>query len=178
MKKIMTFVLAGALAVASCVAFTACDNSHEPTQPNIGTLPVKATPYATSFFNVYFPAFYELAPYPGFFDNYDHDETVCLIIDNVDEFKAAAPSGATLPLLHIDFERYSLVIGQHMMGSGGYVFERQGIDAGSDPMTLNLVYYRKSGGVYSPSAETYGFWGLYPKLPEKPITVNVISYSK
>ena len=89
----------------------------------------------------------------------------------MEEFEAVAPPSVVLPV--IDFEKYTLIIGQHLLGDPGYSFEKQVVDTESDKMTLNLVYKQLKGG--TPAIMTiFYFWGLYDKLPEKTLTVNKI----
>ena len=76
----------------------------------------------------------------------------------MDDFKAVAPESVTLP--EIDFDKYTLIIGQVVMGSPGYRFVSQSIHTD----TLKVVYKNLGGG--SPDTMTsYYFWGLYDKLP-------------
>ena len=129
--------------------FVACNDSEESEY--IGTPPVTASADVSAFFKTYLPSSSSSHPEPEF--NFSE-------IDSVE-----------LPV--IDFDKYTLIIGQHWMGHPGYSFEKQVVDTESDKMTLNLVYKQLKGG--TPAIMTiFYFWGLYDKLPEKTLTVNKI----
>ena len=134
--------------------FVACNDSEESEY--IGTPPVTASADVSAFFKTYLPSSSSSHPEPEF---------------NFSEIEAVAPPSVELPV--IDFDKYTLIIGQHWMGHPGYSFEKQAVDTESDKMTLNLVYKQLKGG--TPAIMTiFYFWGLYDKLPEKTLTVNKI----
>ena len=97
-------------------------------------------------------------------------ETECFLINSTEEFEAVAPPSAVLPV--IDFEKYTLIIGQHLLGHPGYSFEKQAVDTESGKMTLNLVY-SKMGGASPTVITTFYVWGLYSKLPGSAIDVKI-----
>lgn len=150
--------------------FVACNDSEEPEA--IGTPPVTVPTDVSAFFKTYLPSSSYSRPEPEFnFSEIDFRDTECFVINSMEEFKAVAPPAVELPV--IDFEKYTLIIGQHWMGHPGYNFEKQAVDTESDKMTLNLVYKELKGG--TPASMTiFYFWGLYTKLPEKTLTVNKI----
>lgn len=124
------------------------------------------------FFKTYLPSSSSSHPEPEFnFSEIDDRDIECFVINSMEEFEAVAPPSVELPV--IDFDKYTLIIGQHWMGHPGYSFEKQAVDTESDKMTLNLVYKQLKGG--TPAIMTiFYFWGLYDKLPEKTLTVNKI----
>lgn len=70
--------------------------------------------------------------------------------------------------------KYTLIIGQHLLGDPGYSFEKQAVDTDTESgkMTLNLVYSRMGGA--SPTViTTFYVWGLYSKLPGSAIDVKI-----
>lgn len=82
----------------------------------------------------------------------------------MEEFEAVAPPSVELPV--IDFDKYTLIIGQHWMGHPGYSFEKQAVDTESDKMTLNLVYKQLKGG--TPAIMTIFISGDYTtNFPKK-----------
>lgn len=148
--------------------FVACDDSEEPEA--IGTPPVTAPADVSAFFKTYLPPSSYSHSEPAFgFSEIDYQDTECFVINSLEEFKAVAPPSVELP--GIDFDKYTLIIGQHWMGDPGYSFEKQAVDTESDKMTLNLVYKRMEGA-HPAIVTTFYFWGLYTKLPEKTLTVN------
>ena len=148
----------------------ACDDSKEPEV--VGTPPVAASEEVTAFFTTHLPeSSYNCSEVKFNFSEIDFGETECFLINSTEEFEAVAPPSVELPV--IDFDKYTLIIGQHWMGHPGYSFEKQAVDTESDKMTLNLVYKQLKGG--TPAIMTiFYFWGLYDKLPEKTLTVNKI----
>ena len=148
----------------------ACDDSKEPEV--VGTPPVAASEEVTAFFTTHLPeSSYNCSEVKFNFSEIDFGETECFLINSTEEFEAVAPPSVELPV--IDFDKYTLIIGQHWMGHPGYSFEKQAVDTESDKMILNLVYKQLKGG--TPAIMTiFYFWGLYDKLPEKTLTVNKI----
>ena len=150
--------------------FVACNDSEESEY--IGTPPVTASADVSAFFKTYLPSSSSSHPEPEFnFSEIDDRDIECFVINSMEEFEAVAPPSVELPV--IDFDKYTLIIGQHWMGHPGYSFEKQAVDTESDKMTLNLVYKQLKG--CTPAIMTiFYFWGLYDKLPEKTLTVNKI----
>ena len=147
-----------------CVLFLGLFASCKGLEPtgDAGILPVSAPEDVESFFESHLPP-----------SDYSHsntsfnfcEETECFVINDVDDFKAVAPESVTLP--EIDFDKYTLIIGQVVMGNPGYRFVSQSIHGD----TLKVVYKNLGGG--SPAVMTsYYFWGLYDKLP-KAVTLDV-----
>jgi hypothetical protein len=75
------------------------------------------------------------------------------------------------PFPDIDFSKYTLIIGEKTMPSGGYYVNRQELNIKLN--TLNV--YLKNDLDYRPQVLTHlYFWGLYPKYG-KNISLNVIT---
>ena len=147
----------------------ACDDSKEPEV--VGTPPVAASEEVTAFFTTHLPeSSYNCSEVKFNFSEIDFGETECFLINSTEEFEAVAPPAVELPV--IDFVKYTLIIGQHWMGDPGYTFEKQAVDSDSDKMILNLVY-KRLGGAHPASMTNFYFWGLYAKLPEKTINVDI-----
>ena len=134
----------------------ACDDSKEPEV--VGTPPVAASEEVTAFFTTHLPeSSYNCSEVKFNFSEIDFGETECFLINSTEEFEAVAPPSVVLPV--IDFEKYTLIIGQHLLGESG-------------KMTLNLVYSRMGGA--SPTViTTFYVWGLYSKLPGSAIDVKI-----
>lgn len=149
--------------------FVACNDSEESEA--IGTPPVSAPTDVSAFFKTYLPSSSYSHPEPEFnFSEIDDRDIECFVINSMEEFEAVAPPAVELPV--IDFDKYTLIIGQHWMGSPGYSFEKQAVDTESEKMTLNLVY-TQSKGAHPAIMTSFYFWGLYTKLPEKTLTANI-----
>lgn len=149
----------------------ACDDSKEPEV--VGTPPVAASEEVTAFFTTHLPeSSYNCSEVKFNFSEIDFGETECFLINSTEEFEAVAPPSVVLPV--IDFEKYTLIIGQHLLGDPGYSFEKQAVDTDTESgkMTLNLVYSRMGGA--SPTViTTFYVWGLYSKLPGSAIDVKI-----
>ena len=149
----------------------ACDDSKEPEV--VGTPPVAASEEVTAFFTTHLPeSSYNCSEVKFNFSEIDFGETECFLINSTEEFEAVAPPSVGLPV--IDFEKYTLIIGQHLLGDPGYSFEKQAVDTDTESgkMTLNLVYSRMGGA--SPTViTTFYIWGLYSKLPGSAIDVKI-----
>ena len=149
----------------------ACDDSKEPEV--VGTPPVAASEEVTAFFTTHLPeSSYNCSEVKFNFSEIDFGETECFLINSTEEFEAVAPPSVVLPV--IDFEQYTLIIGQHLLGDPGYSFEKQAVDTDTESgkMTLNLVYSRMGGA--SPTViTTFYVWGLYSKLPGSAIDVKI-----
>lgn len=139
-----------------CVLFLGLFASCKGIDPtgDAGVLPVSASEDVESFFESHLPP-----------SDYSHsntsfnfgEETECFVINDVDDFKAVAPESVTLP--EIDFDKYTLIIGQVVMGSPGYRFVSQSIHTD----TLKVVY-KNLGGASPATMTSYYFWGLYDML--------------
>lgn len=125
----------------------ACDDSKEPEV--VGTPPVAASEEVTAFFTTHLPeSSYNCSEVKFNFSEIDFGETECFLINSTEEFEAVAPPSVVLPV--IDFEKYTLIIGQHLLGDPGYSFGKQAVDTDTESgkMTLNLVYSRMGiGGI-------------------------------
>lgn len=149
--------------------FVACNDSEEPEA--IDTPPVTVPTDVSAFFKTYLPPSSYSHPEPEFnFSEIDFRDTECFVINSMEEFKAVAPPAVELPV--IDFDKYTLIIGQHWMGDPGYTLQKQVVDTESEKMTLNLVY-KRLGGAHPTAMTNFYFWGLYTKLPEKTAAVDI-----
>lgn len=76
-------------------------------------------------------------------------------------------------LPNIDFDRYTLIIGQQMMPYWGFYIVKKELEANDKGLRLT-IYARNEGEVLPTAIQHLYFWNLYPKLSEKTIIVNVI----
>lgn len=155
------------LSFISGILLVSCNEHKIKPEDFTGTLPVTADKDVTAFFEANLP--------PSSSSLLDCEfkfssKTECFIIDSIDEFKDVSPKGVALP--QIDFNRYSLVIGQVVLNHGGYLFERQSIDIQSDKVTL-FVRYKELSGFYTTAFENFYFWGLYDKIPDLPFKLEI-----
>ena len=165
--KIRTLILAAALLLSGA-GFAGCSDSDEaPTAA--GTPPVTPSQEITDFFEAH------LSGYSSDF-NFSHIdcyETECFLINTVDGLREIVPEPIELP--DIDFAKYSLIVGQYVFEEPRYSLESQAVETGTDVLTLNMVYRVLDGA--APAVEApYYFWGLYDKLPEYEVNVNITTF--
>ena len=133
---------------------------------NVSVEPVAASDDVSRFIETYLPAVSYSESAFSFEGNAD-----IIIINSMDEFKAAVPVSVGIPL--IDFDRYTLVLGQIIKGDPGYSFERQWAQVETDQVILNVKYKQYIGA--TPAVVTwFGFWGIYPKFPDLPVILNMM----
>ena len=165
--KIRTLILAAALLLLGA-AFAGCSDSDEaPTAA--GTPPVAPSQEITDFFEAH------LSGYSSDF-NFSHIdcyETECFLINTVDGLREIVPEPIELP--DIDFAKYSLIVGQYVFEEPSYSLESQAVETGTDVLTLNLVY-SEFCGIAPAMVAPYYFWGLYDKLPEYEVNVNITTF--
>ena len=165
--KIRTLILAAALLLSGA-GFAGCSDSDEaPTAA--GTPPVAPSQEITDFFDAH------LSGHSSDF-NFSHIdcyETECFLINTVDGLREIVPEPIELP--DIDFAKYSLIVGQHVFEEPRYSLESQAVETGTDALTLNLVY-SEFCGIAPAMVAPYYFWGLYDKLPEYEVNVNITTF--
>ena len=74
-------------------------------------------------------------------------------------------------LPEIDFEKYTLIIGQQIMPYLGFYVAKKKLSLGDNGLILNL-YAKNDNDVLPCALQNLYFWGLYPKQSQKTITVN------
>ena len=145
--KTQTLILAAALFLSGA-GFAGCSDSDEaPTAA--GTPPVAPSQEITDFFEAH------LSGYSSDF-NFSHIdcyETECFLINTVDGLREIVPEPIELP--DIDFAKYSLIVGQYVFEEPSYSLE-----SGAAPAVIAPYY----------------FWGLYDKLPEYEVNVNITTF--
>ncbi len=104
--------------------------------------------------------------------NYDGmaiQEDIVYVINSRQELADIYLGGKELPT--IDFDKYTLIIGQQIMPYRGFYIAKKELLAGDNGLILNL--YTKNDHELIPCAsQNLYFWGLYPKQSLKTITVN------
>jgi hypothetical protein len=95
------------------------------------------------------------------------------MINSADELPKVDNDGNPLEAPSIDFDSYTLIIGRASFGDTAWIIAEQNAVKGSKKITMYIHVERPRGmsyGLAIPS--TISFWGLYPKLPNLPITVK------
>jgi hypothetical protein len=117
----------------------------------------------------------------------EDNEIKCVIINSMDEFSSIVygnleewadtnngPLEIDLP--EIDFNSYTLIIGQHRVPCSYHIVLEQYILEDSQKTELNLIINRPINAWTAFSMMYY--WGLYPKFVKKLINVNIVISNK
>ena len=128
----------------------------------------------TDFFNSELP---NSSYSKGFFcsspKNANVGEKTCIIINSKKELKDIYSGEKELP--KIDFQQYSLVIGQVIMPAAGYRCVKQELVRNTINTNLTLNLYVENMFEYNPCIVVpLYYWGLYPKMQLSTVEVNVI----
>lgn len=152
-----------------------CEKQNEKTSEipdipeGVGILPVYESDMpekVADFFGKHLP---EVSGYLSECFFVEDKENRCLMVNSVDELKAIMSSSVELPA--INFDDYTLVIGQYFVPGTGYRVLKHNIVIAEDGIDLNLSM-EKPDGSYAVICPAY-YYGLYPKLPKKPIAINI-----
>ena len=115
--------------------------------------------------------FYDSDTYGGV---HIYENLVC-VINSRQELADIYQGKKELP--EIDFDKYTLILGQQVMGYVGFYVARKELLAGEDGSLILNLYARnnaRSDENMTPVLQILSFWGLYPKQAKKNISVNVI----
>lgn len=148
--------------------FYACSHQGETNRSDIlkPVIEIKGYNTISDFFNSELPVDANSA---SFFVNSEKDE--CYVINTLEGLKSIYNGDHQIP--EIDFEKYTLIIGQHIMSASGYIIEKQEVVLRDNDSVLNIFVNNKYE--YKPSLYTpLYFWGVYPKLYKFNVDVNII----
>jgi len=169
--KYAVIVLLFAVGIFSCSA--SVEPSFNGDENVIGS--IIPNDDVTAFFEEHLP------PYSGmesdcFFVDIDKKENRYVMINSVGEFKKNfSCSDDMLPV--IDFASYTIIIGQcYYMGGTAYRVEEQNLTVESKKVKLNL-FVRAPEASLAALTNLY-YWGIYPKIKNKSISVNILFIEK
>ena len=94
----------------------------------------------------------------------------CVMINSAEEFLQIDFINAPLELPVIDFDAYTLVIGQYVAVNSAYNLVSQGVVVETDEILMNVLIKRTQDKAFE-VIDVKNFWGMYPKLPQVPISV-------
>jgi hypothetical protein len=161
MKKIVK-ILCLIIIIYSCAENKDAENIREIIDPIVPNNEVVV------FFEKHLPP-PSFSPSECFFLKENNEK--CLIINNETDFRKSFSCSPDL-LPEIDFDLFSLVIGQHQVALiCPYIVDQYIVDE-STKMELNIKAKCPDDNVW-PSFGTLYFWGIYPKLKNKPISINM-----
>ena len=105
----------------------------------------------------------------GFFG--DKKNNTCIVVSSREEFLHLYHGNHPLP--EVDFSQKSLIIGQSKVEQGGYFVEKQVLVNKNNEYQLDL-YIRLGEGYHDQWITLVRYWGIYPKLQKKDVTINLI----
>ncbi len=173
MKNVLKMIRAGVLVSALCVGFVACNEPKDQDPKEEGTeiqhVPTdEISAEVIEFFRENNQRLFAACLREGIFSS---GLDVCAMINSVDELPESDPFGA-FEYPAIDFDSYTLVLGAFGMGNAGELhLAGQSVVVGQEKIIMHLRLEESSGN-HSAIPWTEPFWGLYPKLPDLPITVE------
>ena len=172
MKKKLLLMMS---LVLSFRLFSACSNSDEMNIDSAGILPISEEDGHTTisdFFNSELPS----DTYSESFfvvSNQKIEEDICKVINSGEELQTIYSGDKVLP--EIDFQRYTLVMGQTIMPAHGYRLVKQELITNALDFSPVLNLYVNNIYEYKPAAiAPLYFWGIYPKMDISYIKINVI----
>ncbi len=172
MKKTLILFCAGVLMSALCVGFVACNEPKDSEQNEEGT---EIQPVSVSEVNAELATFLDDNDGMIMGSLFDEGKLItgkdsCVMINSEDELPGTDYIDNT-EYPAIDFDAYTLVIGGCFKGDTAWNIAQQSIVVGPKEITMYIQAERPEdmGGFAIPSI--IPFWGLYPKLPNLPISV-------
>lgn len=171
MKKLLTLLFVGAAIIALGAS---CDKGGG-NLPN-GIAPVKADAELTAFFEENGQAITQ-----SLFWQEDEFGTprpllpvdTCTVINSAEEFGQIDFShlGVSPDLPYVDFEKYTLVVGQWKPMNSGQYLHRQLLSSDFGMKKMNLIV-KTTEGIHQQYAPIQIFWGVYPKFERQTISTE------
>ena len=168
MKKILLFFMCFLLTIVS-VGCGNNDNNEIDTTLTGPSYPIQdGNIYAeiNNYFQYNYPQGDE---YKCFFGG-ESDKSQCLVFNKKEDMDIHFSGDAPFP--DIDFDNYTLIVGQEIMPEAFYSVLRQELYYAEDKLIL-CVYIPKIEGGYAMVQHLF-YWGLFPKMHSTNISVKII----
>ena len=177
MKKYLYILMSAMLIVLSA----GCSSDDE-SYPEGAVLPISVTDgEIVDFFNSEFKERHHSGDYYRISTSFFYDtvkyggmgginKDTIFVINSRQELADIYLGKKELPA--IDFDKYTLIIGQQNMPCLGFYVAKKELIAGDKGLILNL-YARNDDELLACATQNLYFWGLYPKQSQKTITLNV-----
>ena len=110
-----------------------------------------------------------LTPLCIFGDNPPLDNQ-CMVINSMDELREVFLC-LSIELPEIDFNKHTLIIGRISVSTAEYSVAKQDITIKPDKLILRIT--ADGTHAYMMVGSQLNYWGLYPKLPDKPLVTNI-----
>lgn len=185
MKKNLIFMMSATLLMIAGMGMMACNNDDDVVTPKqetpskeTGTRHIEGTiitiPGDESNYDALYDFFNKELPLMSVSKHsetflLDHLSDNCYIINSDDELRSIYTGKEQLPA--IDFESYTLIIGQKLSNNVYQNLDKQSFYERDGVTYLDLYF---SGDIVLPMLAYFNYWGLYPKFSNKGITVNII----
>lgn len=101
------------------------------------------------------------------------DKSQCLVFNKKEDMDNHFSGDVSFP--DIDFDNYTLIVGQEIMSEAFHSVLRQELYHAEDKLTLN-VYVSQIEGGYAMIQHLF-YWGLFPKIHSSNISVKIIKES-
>jgi len=172
MKKLCYSVFCSLLAgvmIASCSNYIGEDKGNDIDDE--GILPVKTEEAISAFFDA------ELATYSQRSQSFFYDQgaersldmTIVHVINSWQELADIYQGDRELP--EIDFNKYTLIIGQNIMPCRGFYLVSHRLVEAEDGLHICL-HTRIGGDMFTTAIDRLPYWGLYPKLTKKIVAIE------
>ena len=183
MKKYLFFMMSVMLLLMAGTMLTACSSDNDdpkipsPETPieeirhidgTIVTIPGDKSNYDAlyNFFNKELPSMSTSRQSNNFL--FDNLSDIYYFINSYDELRSVYTGKEPLP--DIDFGSYTLIVGQKCSNNMYDSFDKQSFYERDGRYILDLFF---SSEIIHPMIVYYNYWGLYPKLDKKEISVNI-----
>jgi hypothetical protein len=170
-NRIMKKKLFGLIGVLLTIVSVGCDNNDNEIAPNL-TGPsypiIEGNIYdeINDYFQFNYPQGDE---YKCFFFG-DPDKSQCLVFNKKEDIDIHFSGDSSFP--DIDFDNYTLIVGQEIMPEAFYSVLRQELYYAEDKLIL-YVYIPQIEGGYTMVQHLF-YWGLFPKMRSSNISVKII----
>ena len=162
MKTKTMLMCAAALAAIMCAACNNGNNGQSKELLEANIEPISMSAKDATFFD-------ENMPYSNEALSLIHASGGCLAVNSIDGLRKVFPAPLKLP--SINFENHTFIVGLQGVPGGNFKLTAQSINNGKNDITINLTIDMPE--VYPETPDVVYYWGLYPKLPQKPISVKI-----
>ena len=174
MLKQSKYILAILFAMAVCVSCQKDDNADGDTIKPFAYTLSNSNKYSkqdagiVDFFNGFTkPMILRIFNYSSDYGYFD-----CLVINSMDELRETLLCLSVEPP-EIDFSRYTLLMGCFPTPTPSHFLAKQNLSVTPDKLVLTLATDFR-GDIHFFAEDYVYFWGLYPKLPDKDVELNLI----
>ncbi len=181
MKAIIKFLSAGAVVIALCAGFSACNEPKQPEQNEEGAV-IQAVPVSdeiAGFFNDYLTlkvlgeTIFEMQPNELGVTDLSNPVERCIMFNSTNELPPIDCYGNSIEYPIFDLDSHTLIIGV-FKDYGGECVTSQCLVVEQGAATMNIIVGPRNNGEFHHLTVMPGyFWGIYPKIAAETINMNV-----